>query len=109
KDIFIATSYCLLPVPFTVIPCTLISNFVIDTEVGILSFVETLGIIYMVILVFIGMMVTHDYSLSKNVLTSLGTIVAMAFIMFLAILFTTLLGKVVSFVTNIIDEISYRL
>ena len=38
-----------------------------------------------------------------------NTIVGMAFIMFLAILFTTLLAKVVSFFTNIVDEIMFRI
>jgi len=109
KDIFIATSYCLLPVPLTIIPCTLISNFVIDTEVSMLSFVETLGIIYMVILVFIGMMVTHDYTMGKNIITSAGTIIAMVFIMFVAALFSTLLIKIVSFVSNIVIELRYRM
>lgn len=109
KDIFIATSYCLLPVPFTVIPCTLISNFVIDTEVEILSFVETLGIIYMVILVFIGMMVTHDYTMGKNIITTAGTIIAMVFIMFVAALFSTLLIKIVGFISNIVVELRYRM
>ena len=109
KDIFIATSYCLLPVPITVIPCTLISNFVIDTEVEILSFVETLGIIYMVILVFIGMMVTHDYTMGKNIITTAGTIIAMVFIMFVAALFSTLLIKIVGFVSNIVVELKYRM
>ena len=109
KDIFIATSYCLLPVPITVIPCTLISNFVIDTEVEMLSFVETLGIIYMVILVFIGMMVTHDYTMGKNIITTAGTIIAMVFIMFVAALFSTLLIKIVGFISNIVVELRYRM
>ena len=109
KDIFIATSYCLLPVPITVIPCTLISNFVIDSEVSMLGFVETLGIIYMVFLVFIGMMVTHDYTMGKNIITSAGTIVAMVFIMFVAVLFSTLLIKIVGFVSNIVVELRYRM
>ena len=59
-------------------------------------------------LILIGMMVTHDYSMGKNILTTLGTLVAMIFIMFVGILFTTLLGKVVGFITNIVTEISYR-
>ncbi len=109
KDIFIATSYCLLPVPITVIPCTLISNFVIDSEVSMLAFIETLGIIYMVILVFIGMMVTHDYPMGKNFITMAGTIIAMVFIMFVAALFSTLLIKIVGFVSNIVIELRYRM
>lgn len=109
KDIFIACSYSLAPIPLMVIPSTIISNVITDSETAIVALLVTVGYIWLGLLLFFGMMVTHDYSLGKNVLTTLGTIVAMAFIMFLAILFTTLLGKVVSFVTNIMSEISYRL
>ena len=109
KDIFIACSYSLAPIPLMIIPSTIFSNVITESETAIVSLLITVGYLWLGMLIFFGMMVTHDYSLGKNVLTSLGTIVAMAFIMFLAILFTTLLGKVVSFVTNIIDEISYRI
>ena len=47
--------------------------------------------------------------MGKNVITCLGTIVSMVFIMFIAILFTTLVGKIVSLITNIVDESQYRL
>ena len=60
-------------------------------------------------LIFFGMMVTHDYSLGRNFLTTAGTIVGMVFIMFVAVLFSTLLGKLVSFVTNIVTELQYRM
>jgi high-affinity nickel permease len=61
------------------------------------------------ILLFFGTMVTHDYSLLKNIITCIGTIVAMAFIMFCGVLFSTLLVKMVNFVSGIVTEISYRL
>ena len=109
KDIFIAVSYSLLPVPMVVIPCTLASNFIIVDEKGIVSFIETLGLIYMCMLVFIGMMVTHDYSMGKNIITTAGTIVGVVFIMFIACLFSTLLTKIVSFVSNIVVELRYRM
>jgi len=109
KDIFIAVSYSLLPIPLTIIPTTIISNFVIKSEVEILSFVEILGLIYMCGLVIIGMMVTHDYPMGKNIVTVGGTIIAMVFIMFVAVLFSTLLMKMVSFVSNIVVELRYRM
>ena len=109
KDIFVAVSYSLLPIPITIIPTTIISNFVIESEVEMLTFVETLGIIYMCLLVIIGMMVTHDYPMGKNIITVAGTIVAMVFIMFVAVLFSTLLTKMVSFVSNIVVELRYRM
>ena len=100
--------YSLIPLILTVVPTTIASNFIVSSEVDILNLITTLGFIWAGILIFFGMMVTHDYSMFKNVLTTLGTIVGMIFIMFVGILFTTLLGKVFSFITNIVTELSYR-
>ena len=47
--------------------------------------------------------------MGKNILTTAGTLFAMVCIMFIALLFTTLLGKIVGFISNIITEIAYRL
>lgn len=109
KDIFVACSYSLLPIPLLVIPTTIYSNFCITTETDIIGFISTFAFIWLGLLVFFGTMVTHDYSMGKNVITVLGTIVGMVFIMFLAVLFTTLVGKIVGLITNIVDEIQYRL
>lgn len=109
KDVFIATSYSLAPIPLLVIPATIYSNFCISTEVDIISFIGTLAFLWLGILVFFGTMVTHDYSMGKNVITVLGTVVGMVFIMFIAVLFTTLIGKIVGLVTNIVTEIQYRM
>ena len=109
KDIFIASCYSLAPLGFLMIPATIASNFVLVEEADIVSLVITFGFIWTGMLIFFGMMVTHDYSLGRNIITTIGTIVGMAFIIFIAVLFTTLLGKLVSFVTNIVTELQYRM
>ena len=109
KDIFIACGYSLLPIPLLIIPTTVYSNFCITTEVEIIGFISTAAFLWLGLLVFFGTMVTHDYSMGKNVITVLGTVVGMVFIMFLAVLFTTLVGKIVGLVTNLVTEIQYRL
>ena len=109
KEIVIAIGYSLLPIPITMIPATLISNYVVDSEVKLLNLVITLGFLYAAFLIFFGTMVTHDYSMSKNILTVAGTIVGMAFIMFIAILFTSLVMDIVTFVSNYVSEITFRL
>lgn len=109
KDVFIATSYSLAPIPLLVIPATIYSNFCVTTETEIVTFIGTLAFVWLGILVFFGTMVTHDYSMGKNFITILGTVVAMVFIMFIAILFTTLVGKIVSLITNIVTEIQFRI
>lgn len=109
KDVFIACSYSLVPIPLLVIPATIYSNFCVSAETDIIGFIGTLAFIWLGILVFFGTMVTHDYSLGKNFVTILGTLIAMVFIMFIAVLFTTLIGKIVSLITNIVTEIQYRM
>ena len=109
KDIFVAACYCLTPLILLTLPATIISNFLVEAEGGIITLLSTLSFIWMGILLFVAMMVTHDYSFGKNLLTCIATIVGMAFIMFIGLLFSSLMGKIVSFVTNIIEEINYRL
>ena len=109
KDVFIACSYSLIPIPLLIVPTTIYSNFCITTETDIIGFISSFAFIWLGLLIFFGTMVTHDYSMGKNVITVLGTIVGMVFIMFLAVLFTTLVGKIVSLITNIVTEIQYRL
>ncbi len=108
KDIIIAIGYSLLPLILTVIPTTIASNFIVSSEVEMLNLITTIGFVWTGLLIFLGMMVTHDYSIGKNFATTLGTIIGMVFIMFVAILFSTLLTKIVNFIMNIITEISYR-
>ena len=109
KDIFIACSYSLVPVPLLLIPVTLASNFVTNAEIDIIGFISTLSFIWLGLLVFFGTQVTHDYTMGKNIITILGTLVGMVFIMFLALLFSTLVTKMVSLITNIVTEIRYRI
>ena len=109
KDIFTAVCYSLLPLPLLMIPAVLITNIITLTEAGMVNLIISFAWVWVGLLVFTGMMVTHDYTLGKNVLTCLGTIVGMAFIMFVALLFTGLLTKMVGFISQIYVEISARL
>ncbi len=109
KDIFVATCYALVPVPLLVIPSVIISNFSLASEASIINLLVSFAFIWAGLLIFFGMMVTHDYTFSKNILTSLGTIVGMALIMFIGVLFSTLLAKIVGFISSIITEITYRM
>lgn len=108
KDIFIASSYSLLPLIILNVPATLFSNWVTTTEASIITMIGTISFIWCFLLLFFGTMVTHDYSMGKNFITVAGTIVAMACIVFIVLLFSMLLSKLVSLVTNIVTELQYR-
>ena len=101
--------YALTPVPFFLIATTFLSNFVSLTGVGIIQFVNVLAFVWAGMLLVFGVMVTHDYTFTKNIITLLGTILSMCVIMFVVILFSSLVTKMVSFVSTIVTEITYRM
>ena len=108
KDIYVAAGYSLAPLPPFVIISTILSNIVTVDSSAIVTMITTIGVVWMVFLLFFGTLVTHDYSLGKNLITILGTIVAMAIIMFVVILFASLVVKMVMFIATIVSEIGNR-
>ncbi len=109
KDIFIATSYSLVPVPLLLIPITLLTNIFTLDEAQMITMLTVIMWIWVGMLIFFGSMVTHDYTLFKNLCTTIGSIVGMVFIMFIALLFSSLVGKIVGFITSIVVELGYRM
>ena len=109
KDIYIATCYSLAPLPFFVTISTILSNVLTVTEGSILTLLVTFGYVWVGILLFFGMVVTHDYTTGKNFIATLGTIVAMAVIMFIILLFSSLVMKMVTFLVALFTEIFNRI
>ena len=109
KDIFVATGYALAPLPLFVTVSTILSNILTSSEGSMVSLLVTFGYVWVGILLFFGMLVTHDYTINKNFITVLGTIVAMAIIMFVTILFSSLVVKIITFVIAIFSEVANRM
>lgn len=107
KDVFIATCYSIAPMSFIYFVCTLLTN--VMTDGGIINLLLGIGFAWTGFLLFFGMLVTHDYTLGKNLLITVCTIVAMVIIMFVALLFTTLVTKMFSFLVTLITEIGDRI
>lgn len=109
KDIVVATGYALAPLPVFVIASTILTNVLTASEGSMVSLLVTLGYVWVGILLFFGMLVTHDYSMNKSIATTLGTILAMVVIMFIIILFFSLVAKMLTFIIAIFSEIGNRL
>ena len=109
KDIYIATCYSLAPLPLFMIISTILTNVMVSSEGSMVNLITTIGFIWAILLIFFGMLVTHDYSMGKNIITTIGTIVAMVVIMFVIILFSSLVMKMVTFVVAIVKEVANRM
>jgi hypothetical protein len=109
KDIYMATCYALVPVTPIIFATTMFTHVITLPEFQLLMLAESVMFVWVGALLFFGVMVVHDYSLGKNVATMLGSVVGMAFIMFVTVLFSSLLLKMVQFVNAIYTEVSYRI
>lgn len=108
KDIFIATSYSLIPISIIMIISTIMTNFMSLDEQQLVTLLDAIAFVWTGGLIFFGTMTTHGYSMGKNILATFGTILGIVFIMFIVLLFSNLVKQMISFVGNIITEASYR-
>ena len=108
RDIFLVTSYALFPIVLIGFPAVFISNYLTMEEMGIYTL--TMGIAYVIAgwMLFLGILNIHEYGLLKTIITFVLTIVAMAFMVFLGLLFFHVIQQVVAFITSIYDELRLR-
>lgn len=107
KDILIATGYALLPIILIRLPMVVMS-LAITAEEGTFYYVlDTVSYLWAGALVFFGTMVTHQYSLKKTVLTCLCTILGMAIILFIGLLFFNVIQQMLTFIITVYKEIRF--
>lgn len=109
SDIFCATAVAVIPV----IVCNLllipISNFISLEDIAIFEFIQGFGQAFTWALMFVGMMITHQYTVLKAIATTLLTILGMAIIGFVIVLVMYLIQQLVGFVSSLTTEISFRM
>ena len=108
KDIAIAVGYGTVPISFVLVLATIVSQFIADDEQAFYALILVIGIAYGVIMILIGIMQVHNYTLGKTLLTLFLTVLAMLIIIFLLLLLSNLLGMVVNFCKSVYTELIFR-
>ena len=108
KDISIAIGYGTVPISFALVVATIFSQFVADDEQAFYTLIIAVGIAYGLIMMLMGIMQVHNYTLGKTLITLFITFVAMFIIIFLLLLMSNLLGMVFNFFKSIYTEIVFR-
>ena len=107
-DIYVATAYSLVPMIIITFVTTFIGHFLILEELSMLQFAVNIGMAWTLMLVFLSMINTHDYSLGRNVAVTILSVVVIGIILFLLMILFSLSGRMISLVSNIIEELSFR-
>ncbi|MFW6009604.1 MAG: YIP1 family protein, partial [archaeon] len=86
EDIFITTSYALIPIIIINVPVTVISNYLILAEGSFYHFFISLSVFWSIALLFLGTMTVHEYSLTKNWIITICILIGMGGTIFIALL-----------------------
>ena len=108
-NVYMATCYALAPFVILQLPMIVLSNWITMDEASFYTVLNTVSLVWAGGLIVCAMMQIHDYGLGKTLLFILISLFAMAVIVFLMLLFFTLVGDGVGYFTSIYKEITFRL
>ncbi len=109
KEIFMVICYGLIPYILLIIPLTFLSNYLTLDEVTFYNTFVGIAVFLAAYMIFMGLLVIHEYGLGKTILTIIFTVVAIAVIVFIGILFMTLIQRAYDFVRSVYQEIILRI
>lgn len=109
KDIFMVTCYALMPLIIFQFITPVITHFITLNEQAYLNIIDGIGYGWTFLMLFMGIQEIHEYSFGKMITTTVLTVIAAAIIVFIALLFFSLLQELGSFAYSIYREFSLRL
>ena len=109
KDIYMAMCYALVPYILIQLPLVLISNMLTLEEGSLYGVLYSVSLVWCVLLVFVGLMQVHDYGPAKTFIFIIVTIFGATVIVFLILVFFSLLSDAVGYFVSIYREIVYRM
>ncbi len=104
KEIAIVTCYSLLPLIIEGIINIALTNVLLPSEASFLNILSVIAIIYFVMLMIIGLLKIHDFSMGRLIGTSALSIAGVAAIIFLAIAVVILIQQFGGFIATVITE-----
>ena len=109
RDIYMAMCYALIPYTLIQLPMILVSNMLTFEEASFYTVLLSFSVIWCVFLVFVGLMEVHDYGPGKTVVFMVVTVVGGLVIIFLILVFFSLLSDAASYFISLYREIVFRL
>lgn len=106
REIWIMTAYSLLPWVVISPIVTMLSNISSQDEALLIGTVRIIGIGWTLLLLFLGVMVCQQFTVTKTVVLIVVTVLAIAILLFLVLLFFSIGQQMVNFVKNIFLELT---
>ncbi len=108
-DIYMAMCYALVPYVLIQLPLVLVSNIITFEEASFYNVLMSFSLIWCAFLVFVGLMEIHDYGPGKTLVFIVVTVLGACVIIFLILVFFSLLSDALGYFVSLYREIMFRL
>ena len=109
NQIYMATCYCLLPYPLFQFPLIVLSNVVTVDEGEFYSVISTLSLVLCALLILVAMSQIHEYTMKKTLLFTVASLFGMLVIIFILLLFFSMISQGIAYFVSIVREILFRM
>ena len=108
-QVYMATCYALTPYPLIQFPLMIFSNFVTVDEAEFYSVVSAISLVWAALLVIAAMGQIHEYSAGKNLLFTVATLFAMLVMIFILMIFFSMISQGVAYFISLAKELMFRM
>jgi sensor histidine kinase YesM len=108
KDIYMAIAYALTPYVIINAIMIVLSQVITFEEGAVYWVLAGFAVLWTGMLILSGMMMIHDYSLTKAVFSSLLTVIGMGVMVFIFVVFFSLVSDAVAYFISLYKEILFR-
>lgn len=108
-QVYMATCYAFTPYVLIQIPLMFFSNLVTVDEAEFYSMLGVISLVWCALLIVAAMGQIHEYSMGKNLLFTVASLFAMLVMIFILLLFFSMISQGISYFVSIGKEILFRL
>ncbi len=109
KEVWVVSSYSLVPYTAFLYLNIAVSNLVVAEEIVLTRYISFLGLFWSIVMILIAIKIIHEYSFSKTIIMSVLTILGIGIVLFLMLLSLTVYQQVFAMFRTVINEIIHRL
>ncbi len=108
-QVYMATCYAFTIYPVVQLPLMILSNFVTVDEKEFYTVISALSLIYAAIMVITAMGQIHEFKMGKNLLFMVATLFAMLVMVFILMLFFSMISQGVAYFISLGREFLFRI
>jgi tetratricopeptide (TPR) repeat protein len=108
SDVFIATSYVLIPFIIFTLPMTFLSHFLTYNEAFIFDFYHQIIFLWTLLLIVLSVKGIHNYTFLETIKNILIIIFGMFILVLIGLLIYSFMGQLIEFILSVIKEVIYR-